>query len=202
MLTRNRTLIAVILVAVVGLVTACALLRQLTGVATADGPGTPPTTVPTTTAPTTQPTSPVSPSPTSKPTLSPTENAVAAAVTNYYKVTDELEQKPPRDPYKKLWTVAKDEAFDMWQDTVLQDVRSQQHQTGWTKVSSIDVGKPNKNKIRVNTCVDVSGIDFVDKQGKSVLKKSRKTAFSYTLLVRKDKGDWFVVQDRDGSKKC
>src|SRR4051812_4675226 len=118
MLTRNRTLIALVLVIVVGVVTACALVRQLTGVASAGAP-TPLVPSPPVATSTSSPTA--SPSPSATPTTSPTESAITAAVTKYYKVTDELEQKPPRDPYKKLWTVTKDEAFNMWQDTVLQD---------------------------------------------------------------------------------
>jgi len=201
MLTRNRTLIALVLLVAVGLVTACALVRQLGGVAAAG----PPTPVPTSasSAPSSSASPSVTPSPSATPTVSVTESAITAAVTNYYKVTDQLEQKPPRDPYKKLWTVTKDEAFDMWQDTVLQDLRTKQHQTGSTKVLSIDVGKSvRKNLYRVNTCVDVSSVDIVDSRGKSVIQGDRPNRAASALLVRRDKSVWYVVQDRDGKQKC
>lgn len=201
MLTRNRTLIALVLVIVVGVVTACALVRQLSGVATAGAPTTLPTPGSTTSAVSTSPAS--TPSPTSTPTLSPTQADITAAVTNYYKVTDELEQKPPRDPYKKLWTVAKGEAFDMWQDIVLQDRRNGWHGTGSTEVLSVKIGKKVANsKYRVDTCVDVSGADLVDKNGKSVATKNRLDRPPSALVVQRVGKSWYVLQDRDGSAKC
>lgn len=205
MLTRNRTLIALILGVLVVAVTACALVRQLNGVATAGSPTTLPSMAPTSPAAAT-PTPSTSPTPSATPTLSKTQTDITAAVTNYYKVTDELEQKPPRDPYKKLFTVTKGEAFLMWQDEITNAFTNGQHATGSTKVTEIVtksiLQKSGRSAAKVDTCVDVSNVDVVDKKGKSVVPPDRPDRFSSRLQLEKYGKTWLVITDRDGSQKC
>ena len=98
----------------------------------------PPTLPPQSATP--EPTASPSPTPTvaSPSTPKPTPvsaDPVAQDVYRYYRVLDELRQKPPRDPYKKLFAITRGEAFDMWQDVLVQQSFSGEHSTGFVKVT-------------------------------------------------------------------
>ncbi len=131
---------------------------------------------------------------------------VAQDVYRYYRVLDELRQKPPRDPYKKLFAITRGEAFDMWQDVLVQQSFSGEHSTGFVKVTLTDRGKvtskDGSQRIQVAACVDLSGIDYLDKNGKSIMAKDGPARTEEKLWLIKEKKSWYVMKSRDGAAKC
>lgn len=169
----------------------------------------PPTLPPQSATP--EPTASPSPTPTvaSPSTPKPTPvsaDPVAQDVYRYYHVLDELSQKPPRDPYKKLFSITRGEEFDMWQDVLVQQSFSGEHSTGFVKVTSIDQGKvtskDGSQRTRVTTCIDVTGTDYLDKNDKSIAAKDRPTRSEEELWLVKEKKSWYVMKSRDGAAKC
>lgn len=169
----------------------------------------PPTLPPQSATP--EPTASPSPTPTvaSPSTPKPTPvsaDPVAQDVYRYYRVLDELRQKPPRDPYKKLFAITRGEAFDMWQDVLVQQSFSGEHSTGFVKVNLTDRGKvtskDGSQRIQVGACVDLSGIDYLDKNGKSIMAKGEPARTEEKLWLIKEKKSWYVMKSRDGAAKC
>lgn len=152
-----------------------------------------------------------SPSPTPTPTpaasVDPRTAAVTKTVDRYYKVTDALYRKPNRTPWRQLQTVSRGEAFQMWQDELLDMFVARQHLTGAIKHDLTKVDKIKKKdghlQAVVTTCWDVSATDVVDEHGKSIIdKKKRPNRGSKNLTLRMDGKTWYVVQERDGHAKC
>ena len=204
-MTRTRALLATVLAAAVCSTTSCALFSEASG--TTPPPATPPSSTSpmtpspsSTAAPTSSPSTTPSPKPTSK------TDEVTTAVSKYHRVLDELGQKPPRDPYKKLFTVTRDEEFDMWQDVMIQQSFAGERQVGGTKVMFVKHGKITKKdgqrRVVAEVCVDVSGVDMLDKKGKSVISKDRPDRAAEKLWMVAEDGSWYVYKSRDGSWKC
>lgn len=94
----------------------------------------------------------------------------------------------------------------MWQDVLVEQSFSGEHSTGFVKVTVTDRGKvtskDGSQTIRVSTCVDVSGTDYLDKSGESVAAKDRAKRSEEKLWLVKDKNSWYVMKSRDGASKC
>src|SRR5680860_311487 len=132
------------------------------------------------------PTATPSNSPTNSPTpASPTEEASAAAtalITRYYAVRNELRQDSTR-PLSMLKTVAISTELTA-QQTLFKRERDQGlHQTGETKVVELHVESVNLDNsdpragkvptVQIDVCFDVSDVDVLDAEGKSVVTPNR-----------------------------
>lgn len=200
-MTRTHALCAAILASALAATTGCTLFREAEG--TTPPPSAPTAvSVPSPSIPGASAT-PTTPAPTPTPT---TSDAVTKTIYRYYEVLDDLGQKPPKSPYKKLLTITRGEAFEMWQNVVVQDAASGRRQLGSVKVLSVSQGKKSKKdgrqRVEVVTCIDVSEVDLVDKKGKSVVPKDRPDKAASKLLLERNDNIWYIIRDRDDSKKC
>ncbi|MFE5291412.1 hypothetical protein ACFQ8T_04470 [Isoptericola sp. NPDC056618] len=139
-----------------------------------------PTPTPTTTSSTSTPTSDPSPSPT-------TDSEVAAQnatelLHQYYAVIDALGAEPD-EPLSRLESVAISKDLSVWEQQLKRDRRDGYRQTGETKLVEVAVGSVNLDNsdpdagtvptIQLDVCYDVSGVDVVDADGKSIVADDR-----------------------------
>lgn len=104
------------------------------------------------------------------------------ALARYYKVHDEMWQDPSI-PLDKLKTVETSFAFNLDSDLRRQDLAGGAKQTGTTKFSiekvlqvSLDNSDPKQGKaptVQFRVCEDISDVDIVDKNGKSLIDPGR-----------------------------
>lgn len=128
------------------------------------------------------------PSTSSSPTASatsPTEAATAAAtamISKYYSTRNDL-RRDPKQPLSRLKDIAISTELSS-QETLFRRERKQGlHQTGETKVVKVQVGSVNLDNsdpqagnvptVQVDVCFDVSGVDVLDADGKSVVSPER-----------------------------
>ena len=188
MTTRTATALAG------GLAVSCLVLVTACG----DG-GSPPAASPTTANSTT-------PSPTSVPTrtLSPAEKDLKSAndaVSKFWSVTAELAS----DPYLslgKLAAVASDQAIYQWRSILTGDRVKQLKQIGKATIVSSEAKATSENTFDVTACIDVSKVNVVDKNGKSVVAAGRLPRVQYTYKVAKIPSGFFVTKDTLKGKPC
>lgn len=201
MLKRLRAPLALTLVLAVGGLSACTGDNTQQTAPIGGQPSAPVTSA--TATPSATPT----PTPTPTPSVDPRTAAITKAVDRYYKVTDELYRKPNSAPWRKLQTVSQGEAFLVLQGELLDMFRAQQHATGSTTWKVVKVGEVEKKSgdlhASATTCWDVSAVDVVDENNKSVIdKKKRPNRGSDALTLRQDGKTWYVIRDWNGKAKC
>ncbi|WP_375424837.1 hypothetical protein [uncultured Friedmanniella sp.] len=105
----------------------------------------------------------------------------------------------PKANLDQLSTVARANAADNWRRILLNDRSVGHRQTGVTKPSltSAKAGSSDQQWV-VTMCLDVSNVDIVDRNGKSVVSKSRPDRVRDVLTVDQDTSSskWYVTQDR------
>jgi hypothetical protein len=123
-------------------------------------------------------------SPSSTPT-SPSDAATAAAtetIANYYAVRNELRQDPTK-PLSRLASVAISTELSTQQTLFKRERKQGLHQVGETKVVEVKVESVNLDNsdpqagkvptVQVDVCFDVSDVDVLDADGKSVVTPNR-----------------------------
>ena len=137
-------------------------------------------------------------SPRVTPTISASEAAAVARAKGYAAMLDKLSSNP-KSNLDELSTVARGKAADKWRQILLDDRGAGHRQTGSTKLTLISakVGSSNQ-RWAVTMCLDVSGVDVVDRDGKSVVAKNRPDRVRDVLTVDQDTSSskWFVTQDK------
>ena len=201
-LTRIRALCAIPLV-----------VTALTVGSACSEPSTGPVPTPSSTVSPPTPTPAPTPTPTARPTAdAKTEAArreVLALVDKYYKV-DQRIAKNRRVPLDRYYTVA----AGKYVQVLLQNAQSQRAQ-GHRVIGSVRFGRPDvlkldpsgdKDKLpsaTVQICLDVSRVDVVDQEGKSVVKPNRADAYVERLRIQKKKNGWRVVAGTNkGTARC
>ncbi len=129
--------------------------------------------------------------------------AAAAAVTNFWAKLDALASNPT-EPLSDLASVARDQALTQWQRNLTEMRGSEIRQVG-----SAIVGQPAvtpselKDAFNVKACVDVSKVNVVDKDGKSVVSPNRlpKAAYTYRVELGND-GHFYVATDTMQAEPC
>lgn len=153
---------------------------------------------PTPTPPSTSQSATVSPSPTPTPTIPASEAAAIARARGYVAMLDKLSSNP-KATLDELSTEARGKAADKWRQILLDDRSAGHRQTGSTKLTLISakVGSSDQ-RWAVTMCLDVSGVDVVDRDGKSVVAKNRPDRVRDVLTVDQDTSSskWFVTQDK------
>lgn len=155
---------------------------------------------PTPTPPSTSQSATASPSPTltPTPTIPASEAAAIARARGYVAMLDKLSSNPKAN-LDELSTVARGKAADKWRQILLDDRSVGHRQTGSTKLTlvSAKVGSSDQRWV-VTMCLDVSGVDVVDRDGKSVVAKNRPDRVRDVLTVDQDTSSskWFVTQDK------
>lgn len=156
---------------------ATAVLLLVAGTSCADDDGDP--TDPRSNPPASSPSS-SSPTPTS-----PSESATAAAtatVNDYYAIRNQL-RRDPTQPLSKLKSVAISTELTTQQTLFKREREQGLHQTGETKVVELEVQSVNLDNsdpqagkvptVQIDVCFDVSGVDVLDADGKSVVTPER-----------------------------
>ena len=157
------------------LATAVLLLVAGTSCADDDGDPTDPRSNPPASSPSTS-----SPTPTS-----PSESATAAAtatVNDYYAIRNQL-RRDPTQPLSRLKSVAISTELTTQQTLFKRERKQGLHQTGETKVVELEVQSVNLDNsdpqagkvptVQIDVCFDVSGVDVLDADGKSVVTPDR-----------------------------
>ena len=134
------------------------------------------------TAPSPSPTATASQSPSATATLTENDRAKASAqalVHEYYDVLDAIRRDPEKG-LAPLATVSAGEDLETWRSTFEQWKREGWTMTGTTVVSEVVVqsvstgtGGGELPAAVVDVCVDVTGVDVVDPEGKSVVLAER-----------------------------
>jgi len=206
--TQHLTCIAAIAVAALAL-SAC----NSTG-----DPGSNTATAATTSAPATTDVSPTASTPT--PTKSPEDEAIAAAekmIPLYFQVGDSSIAAPDKFDREELKKVAISTALDDMQNLMSAFQNQQFKASGSTEVESItnprvdlklDLKKspPDVPTVQLDVCIDVSKLNVVDKDGKSIVPPSRKAHVPVNVSVLNykypDPAQWrvgLVTEVKDGS---
>ena len=137
-------------------------------------------------------------SPSATPTISASEAAVIARVNSYVAMLDKLSSNSKAN-LDELSTVARGKAADKWRQIILDDRSAGRRQTGSTKLTllSAKAGSSDQQWV-VTMCLDVSGVDVVDRDGKSVVSKDRPDRVRDVLTVDQDTSSpkWYVTQDK------
>lgn len=187
MTTRTRALAAGLAVSCLVLVTACG------------NSGSPPAASPTTSSSST-----TSPTPAATRTLSPAEKDLTSAkdaVIEFWLVTDELGSDPILN-LGKLSTIARDKAIAHWRSILTGQRVKQLKQIGKATIVSSEAKATGAKTFDVTACIDVSKVNVVDKNGKSVVAAGRIPRVQYTYKIEKAPQGFFVTDDTVGGKAC
>lgn len=164
-----------------------------------DAPTQEPSVSPTSTMSLTASQSP-SPSPSAKPTDSNSPQARAqATVVQYWAMLDNLASDPSTS-LSDLATVARGSALTQWQQ-ILTKRRGQQYtQTGRVSVEDARVKANGPGRWDVSACIDASGANVVDKNGKSV-RGTGPLRVRSMFVVERDRETYFVTEE-DVVEEC
>ncbi len=119
------------------------------------------------------------------------EQAVVALVA----MTDQLGQDFTRR-LDELYTVSRDQTVDTWIQLLNLRRVSGETQIGDSVVEDIQVAKNAEGLWDATACLDVSGVNLVDKDGKSVVSPDRPPRVKYRYLIEKgNDGGFYVIED-------
>lgn len=131
--------------------------------------------------------------------LSPAEENLESAkvsVVDFTAVTDELATDPSKS-LNKLTTVSRDQTATVWRQLLSQARQRGLQQIGATEVADATAKYRGKNSYAVTACIDVSKVNVVDKDGKSVVDANRPDRVEYHYTVEKaSDGRWYVIKDK------
>ena len=127
-----------------------------------------------------------------------------------YYVVDEAIATDRTVPLKRYYEVAR----GSFAQSLLRAAQEQRAK-GYRVIGKVRVGTPRVLKLelspsngrppiaQVTACIDVSGVNVVDKNGKSVVDPNRADAYIERLSVEKVKDGWRVTDGVDtGTSKC
>jgi hypothetical protein len=182
-MTKTKSLIAAALaLAAITTTSAC----------TANDPKPSPSTTTSATSTATTPT----PSSTS---LSPAEKDAkdaAQTITRFWAVLDELAADPKKS-LDSLAAVSRDPSITTWRQLLTRHRVRQEKQIGETVVVETSVKPSSASRFVVAACIDVSKVDLVDKDGKSIVAANRPPRVQYQYIVDKvSDGVFYIVQDK------
>lgn len=109
-------------------------------------------------------------------------DAAKQTVEHYFATVDKLGQQDD-EPLSELGKVAVSRQLSVLRNTIGQQRKAGQHQTGSTKVAQMKVQSVNLDNsdpaagkvptVTIDACWDVSDVDVVDKNGKSIVSPNR-----------------------------
>lgn len=136
--------------------------------------------------------------------LSPAEQnleSAKASVVSFKAVTDELATDPSKS-LNQLATVSRDRTANMWRQLLSQRRQLGLKQIGTTEVTGATAKYRGKDKYAVTACIDVTKVNVVDKDGKSVVDANRPDRVEHHYTVEKaSDGRWYVSNDKT-SETC
>lgn len=165
--------------------------------------------------------SPSSPAPTTATSTPPSETemasaAASAALRQYYDVRNQLRQDP-NQPLSLVESVAISTELAAQQNLFKRERSQGLHQVGTTEVAKLEVQSVNLDNsdpkvgkvptIQIDLCFDVSKVDVVDANGKSVISPDRPDTGWIRFLVSNyqwdsnPEGGWRVASSQDVERK-
>ena len=143
-----------------------------------------------------------SPSPTRPPTQAEREaQAAGQTVVKYWAVIDALAADPSQS-LAPLDTVARDQARAQRLVALRTYLAKGLVQKGNAVVTDVSAKKSKSRTYSVSACVDVSDVDFVDKNGASQVNPGRPDKQRFTYTVATIDGQSFVTVDTLKGKPC
>ena len=145
------------------------------------------------------------PSPTPTPTPSPSASPAETSVRGFWATLDEIAAATDAPPQiNKLAIYGRDSAFTLWSGIVMRAYGRGEHQVGKTVIlTSTTKTGATATQVIVTVCLDTSGVDVVDKDGKSMKSPNavgRSTAVHSVEQDLKD-GRWYVMT-YEGRQGC
>lgn len=138
--------------------------------------------------------------------------AASVVLREYYDVRNQLRQDPTQ-PLKRLDAVAISTELAAQQNLFKKERKQGLHQVGTTKVAELEVQSVNLDNsdpkagkvptVQIALCFDVSGVDVVDANGKSVISSDRPDTGWIQFLVSNYQwktnpdGGWRVASSQD-----
>jgi hypothetical protein len=138
--------------------------------------------------------------------------AASAAVRNYYATVDRLGQQPSV-PLRDLSAVATGVQLSAQQNLLRNQRRANERQVGDTKIARLEVQSVNLDNsdpsagkvptVEVDVCWDVTNVDVVDMNGKSIVSANRPNTGWTRLTVANyhyaddTSGGWRVATGQD-----
>ncbi|HET7385509.1 MAG TPA: hypothetical protein VFJ19_02445 [Nocardioidaceae bacterium] len=192
-----------------------ALLATVTAVAIAMGgcasDGNDPAATPTPTSSSSSPaTTTTSPTPQSDSEIA--SEAASAILRKYYEVRNDLRRNPSK-PLRLLDEVAISTELAAQKNLFTKERKQGLHQTGATKIVELEVQSVNLDNsdpkagkvptVQIDLCFDVSGVDVIDKDGRSVISPDRPDTGWIQFLVSNYQwdtdpdGSWRVASSQD-----
>ena len=160
------------------------------------------------TDPAASPTTATAPPPTATPTTTTSSTTAAdpelagaeSAVAKLWGLVDVLGADPKRS-LDELTTVARDQSLETWRELLTQRRRQGHRQIGSTSVVSSEAAFTG-GKRTVDTCIDVSKTNLVDKDGKSVVAANRSPRVRYAFVVERGTDGAFYVMKDEAVETC
>lgn len=183
--TRTATAL-VVAVSTLMLTTACGPDDTIVPPTTSTSPSSSSTAAPSTT-----------PSTTTKPetTAERSLRMSGDAVVSYWAKLDAL-ASDPKKPLSELATVARGQARSQWQRNLTLLRGANHKQVGSAVVEMPSATYDAKARVfNVRACVDVSKVNVVDQDGKSVVSANRQPRVRYAYQVTQSSDGFFVTQD-------
>ena len=109
--------------------------------------------------------------------------------------TDALAQDLTAD-ISDVATVARGDAFTAELSFLVDNHKNGYVQVGFSKVLEPHAVLAAPSTWSVTACIDVSGTDLVDKNGKSVVAASRAPRYGYSYSVVKDGAKFYVTKEQ------
>jgi len=147
----------------------------------------------------TQVASPVGPSRTASPRPSPEDvnlRKAERAVARFWHVIDRLSADPDSD-LTELTTVSRGSVAAQWAKNINQDRYHRVRSSGNVVVHDAMAKRSKKrNMFRVTACIDVSGVNLTNEDGKSVVPPDRPPRVVYNYVVEMERQNWYVVREK------
>lgn len=137
-----------------------------------------------------------SPSPSSRATARQKHSGAESAVVDFWHVIDRL-SADPKLQVEELTTVSRGSAAEQWRQNIRDYRYERVKQTGSVLVTRpVAMPSATQGLYQVSACVDVTGVDLVDRRGKSVIAAGRPPRVKYRFTVQEDEGDWYVLKEK------
>ncbi len=118
------------------------------------------------------------------------------AIPSFWAVVDALSSDPSAS-LDKLAVVSRETSIATWRQLLTNHRVRQLTQTGRTTVASVITKPGAAGTFAVTACIDVSKVNLVGKDGKSVVAANRPARVQYIYTVRRGSdGVFYVVEDK------
>lgn len=137
-----------------------------------------------------------SPAPSSRATAQQTHKEAESAVVDFWHVIDRL-SADPKSQLEELTTVSRGSAAEQWRQNIRDYRYERVKQTGSVLViRPVAMPSATQGLYQVSACVDVTGVDLVDRRGESVIAAGRPPRVKYRYTVQKDDDNWYVLKEK------